>query len=214
MLGNLSPRQLLIAIPTILIAFTVHELCHAAAALALGDDTAKKDGRITLNPIKHIDPFGFLLLLLAGFGWAKPVVFDREKLSKPVRDEILISLAGPASNLALAFLGALVLRGGISAADPSTYPETLVEVVLTFMAINVGLAVFNLLPIPPLDGSHLYTSVLAEKSARVASFVARYGSMVLIGVILLERVTGADILPLGRLNTLILTRMLSLVGLG
>ena len=96
MLG-LDIRQIIIIVPTILIALTIHELAHAAASLAFGDDTAKLQGRITLNPLKHIDPIGFLFIILAGFGWAKPVVFTREKLKHPVRDEILIAYAGPVS---------------------------------------------------------------------------------------------------------------------
>ena len=112
---NRSLEEILILIPVILVALTVHELAHASVALLLGDDTAQRAGRITLNPLRHVDPIGFLMLVLIGFGWAKPVTFDRKKLRRPVRDEIVISFAGPVSNLILAVVGAVGLRLIVSA---------------------------------------------------------------------------------------------------
>jgi Zn-dependent protease len=214
MLG-MSLREILIIVPTILIALTVHELSHAAAALACGDDTAREQGRITLNPLKHIDPFGFIALMLLGFGWAKPVVFTREKLRRPIRDEILIAYAGPVSNLLLAFAGTLVLKLGLS---PGMFTDeqalrTFIDVIRIFVGINTVLAVFNALPIPPLDGSHIYTSFLTEWNGKVAEKVLRYGFFVLIGIIVLQRTAGIDLLPIGRISDFIFGLMLRVVGI-
>jgi Zn-dependent protease len=214
MLG-MSLREILIIVPTILIALTVHELSHAAAALALGDDTAREQGRITLNPLKHIDPIGFIFIILAGFGWAKPVVFAREKLRHPVRDEILIAYAEPVSNLVLAFAATLVLKLGL---NPGMFTDdqalrTFIEVLSIFVGINTGLAVFNALPIPPLDGSHVYTSFLTEWNGKAAEKVLRYGFFVLIGIIVLERTAKIDILPIGRITEFIFGLMLRIVGI-
>src|SRR5512136_662864 len=101
---NLSLKELLQVLPAVLIGLTIHELAHAFVALKLGDDTPRMLGRITLNPLKHIDLVGFVLLVVAGFGWAKPVIINRANLKKPVRDDILIALAGPLSNLAFSLL--------------------------------------------------------------------------------------------------------------
>src|SRR5512136_2568000 len=99
---NLSLKELLQVLPAVLLGLTIHELAHAFIALKLGDDTPKLLGRLTINPIKHIDPIGFILLLVAGFGWAKPVIINRQNLKRPVRDDILIAVAGPLANLLLA----------------------------------------------------------------------------------------------------------------
>ena len=211
---NLSLIEILIIVPTILIAFTVHELCHAVTALALGDDTARNDGRITLNPFKHIDPFGFIMIVVFGFGWAKPVRFSAEKLKHPIRDEILIAFAGPVSNLVLAFIATVGLRligGTISRLAPQTY-NLFLNIFLTFIVTNIGLAVFNALPLPPLDGSHLYMAWLVRRKGRLAQAVVRYGFLVLIGIIVIERVADVDILPLGRAIDTILELMLRVVG--
>ena len=215
MLG-LSLREIIIIVPTILVALTVHELSHAAAALALGDDTAKSAGRISLNPLKHIEPLGFIMILLAGFGWAKPVTFSREKLKRPVRDEILIAYAGPLSNLLLAFAATLILKLGVMPGmfhDAGAF-DTFVEIAATFILINTGLAVFNALPIPPLDGSHVYTGLLSERNVEAAQAVTKYGFMALIAIIVIERVSGYDILPIGRITDFVFGIMLRMVGLG
>ena len=200
-------------VPSILVALTIHELSHALAALMLGDDTAKRSGRITLNPLKHVDPIGFVMLVFAGFGWAKPVVFDREKLKKKVRDEILIAFAGPVSNLILGFLATLILRIGAGAISSPAAFEMFVEIVTTFIGINLGLAVFNMLPIPPLDGSHVFAKFAFEGKSRIPRLYMKYGFMILIGIILLERITGYDILPIGRVTGALFRVMLRVVGL-
>jgi Zn-dependent protease len=212
---NLSLTEILQVVPAILLGLTVHEVSHAFAALRLGDDTAQRLGRLTLNPIKHIDPVGFILLLLAGFGWAKPVVINRDNLRKPARDDILIALAGPFSNL-LAALVLVVLLRVVFAILPFSSPRAVqltASVFLVFISINVALGLFNLLPIPPLDGSHLVWNLLARRSPSGSAAYFRYGSLLLLGLILAERITGRDILPIERVVNAVVMAYLRLVGM-
>ena len=197
---DLSLAEIFQIVPAVLIALTVHELSHAFVALRLGDDTPKALGRLTINPIKHIDPLGFILLVVAGFGWAKPVVINRAKLKKPLRDDILIALAGPFSNLVFAvvivFLLKVVLALALFPGKATT--DLVVSFFVVFAAINVSLGLFNLLPIPPLDGSHAIASLLSLKSSSGAALFFKYGSYALLGIIVLERIVNVDILPIGR----------------
>jgi Zn-dependent protease len=195
---DLSFAELVKIIPAILIGLTVHELSHSFVALLLGDDTPKKLGRITLNPIKHIDPIGFILLLIAGFGWAKPVMIDRANLRKPRRDDTLIALAGPLANLLFAVFLVLLLKAALGLISAQGTLEVVVSVLFTFLFINIALAVFNLLPIPPLDGSHLVSNLLSLKSYRISEQFYRYGSIALLAVVVLDRLTEVDLLPIGR----------------
>jgi Zn-dependent protease len=204
------------AIPGILLGFTVHEFLHAYTAYRLGDSTAKDEGRLTLNPLKHIDPWGFLLLAVAGFGWAKPVRISPERFSRPRRDEILVSLAGPVSNLALAFVLALALKGllaGDLLGSGIAGYET-ANVLLTAVFVNLGLFVFNMIPIPPLDGSHLYLPFLKGRSEKAAILFYRYGVFTLLGIIVLESATKIDILPIGPAVRWLGGVVLGVVGLG
>ena len=166
--------NLLLSIPSILLALSVHECAHAWMAYKLGDPTAKNRGRMTVNPLKHLDPLGVLCMIVAGFGWAHPVPVDSRNLRKPKRDMVLISLAGPVSNIILAFLGVLLLRILIavcapllSTAAPYSFGVTafsmLISFLMLFCSLNAGLAIFNLLPIPPLDGSHLLALILPTR---------------------------------------------------
>ncbi len=207
---NLSIRELAILIPVILVSLTVHELAHAAVSLALGDDTAQRAGRVSLNPLRHVDPLGFLLLVVAGFGWAKPVTFDRSKLQSPIRDEILVSFAGPASNIVLAFLGALAIRLAVSMQGPAS--GLVLDVAFIFCSINIVLAVFNALPVPPLDGSHLYMAWLSQRNSAAALAVSRYGFLVLVVLIFAGRFTGVELLPIRQVTQSILGGMLRIVG--
>jgi Zn-dependent protease len=199
MLG-LSLAEIFQVVPAVLIALTVHELSHAFVALRLGDDTPKALGRLTINPLKHIDPLGFIFLVVAGFGWAKPVVINRAKLKKPLRDDILIALAGPFSNLIFAVVLVFLLKVARALAlfPEKTTADTVVSIFVVFAAINVSLGLFNLLPIPPLDGSHAIASLLSLKSASGAALFFKYGSYALLGIIVLERIVNVDILPIGR----------------
>jgi Zn-dependent protease len=208
-MGGLDFAHILRALPGIILGFTVHEYAHALAAYRLGDTTARDEGRLTLNPVKHIDPFGLILLLVAGFGWAKPVRFDPTKFRHPRRDEAIVAMAGPFSNLLLAVLLALSLRllaaGGAGA--------EVMNALLTAMFVNLGLFVFNMIPIPPLDGSHLYLPFLKSGNQRAASILYRYGAFAFFGVIILEQVARVDILPIGGAVRALGTWILSAVGL-
>ena len=196
---NLSISELAVTIPAILIGLTIHELSHSYAALLLGDDTPKKLGRLTLNPLKHIDPIGFILLVIAGFGWAKPVVINRKNLKHPRRDDVLISLAGPASNFVFAILLVIVLKlvFTIIPFGQETSIELTFSVFTTFIAINIVLALFNILPIPPLDGSHVILNLLSLKSDSISAAYFRYGSYALIVIVVIDRITSVELLPIG-----------------
>ena len=143
----------------LLIAFPIHECAHALVAKWLGDDTAEKQGRITLNPLKHLDLWGTVLMLFAGFGWAKPVPINPNNFKKRKFGMALSSLAGPVSNLILAYI-AMILSKILLYTETS---EELSIICINAMLINVGLAVFNLIPVPPLDGSRILLLILPEK---------------------------------------------------
>jgi Zn-dependent protease len=212
---GLSPQELLKVIPALLVGFTVHELAHAWVALRLGDDTPRLMGRVTWNPLKHVDLIGLIMFVVAGFGWAKPVTINRANLKKPVRDEILIALAGPLSNLLFALLLAVALRLLVNMAPDGSSGglRIAVSVLLTFILINVMLCLFNLLPIPPLDGSHLVSNLLVRKSTAGAEVYFRYGSYVLLALILAQRILKVEILPVGRAVRWVTGLLLRLVGL-
>lgn len=184
-------------VPAAIIGLTVHEFAHAYTAYKLGDDTAKNDGRITLNPLKHIDWLGLLLIVMAGFGWAKPVMFNPDNLKKKHRDEILISIAGPISNflLAILFMGTARILYSIDAFSSSWGLQT-IQLLIIWGVINLGLFLFNLIPIPPLDGSHLYLTYLKDINPRLMSNMYKYGTFVLLGIILLENNSDINILHL------------------
>jgi Zn-dependent protease len=212
---NLSPTELLQVVPAVLIGLTIHELGHAWVALKLGDDTPKLLGRVTLNPLKHIDILGFLLLVVAGFGWAKPVIINRNNLKHPFWDDVLIALSGPASNLLFAVVLVLVMRVLVASAAirSSSLFAIVISTLFVFIAMNVSLGLFNLLPIPPLDGSHLLSNLLSLKSAEMAAVYFRYGSYLLIAIVVFERVTNRDILPIGTAVNAVVMALLGLVGL-
>ena len=213
---NLPLKDLLKVLPAVLIGLTIHELAHAFVALKLGDDTPRQLGRITLNPLKHIDLVGFVLLVVAGFGWAKPVLINRNNLKHPFRDDILIAVSGPVSNLLLAALLVLALKillSLVTFASAETF-EIVVGTFLVFISLNVSLGLFNLLPIPPLDGSHILGNLLSLKSAETSATFFKYGSFLLIAIVAAERILNIDILPIGRAVNAVVSAMLRLVGLG
>jgi Zn-dependent proteases len=145
-------------IPALVIAFTVHEFAHAYVSFKLGDTGVKDDKRLSLNPINHIDPMGLLLLFIVGFGWAKPVVVNPSAYKNPVKGNMLVALAGPMSNFVLAFL-AIIFH--IIFIDTS-----LVMFFYYLWVINIGLGIFNLIPIPPLDGSHILGYFMKAESLK------------------------------------------------
>ena len=176
-------------VPAILVALTVHELAHGAAARALGDDTAERAGRLTLNPLAHLDLFGTLMLLYGPFGWAKPVPVDPRKLRNPRWDMALVAVAGPLSNIALAAATGLLYR-----LDLVNYGSVASAFLSVFFLINIGLAVFNLLPIHPLDGSRILVAFLSEKNLRRYAKVMAVAPIVFLGMICAEWVLNKPIL--------------------
>ncbi len=165
-LGNFDIVGLLLSAMAVILAISVHEMCHGLAAYFLGDRTAKYMGRLSLNPFRHIDPIGALCLLLFGFGWAKPVMVNAAYFKKPKRDMALTALAGPVSNFLLAFVALLIFK--LLTLTPLFYSasklaELIVVFLTTLVSMNIGLGVFNLLPIPPLDGSKIFLSLLPPR---------------------------------------------------
>lgn len=165
----------------LMVAFTIHELAHAWTADYFGDDTPRSQGRITLNPMAHLDPLGTLLLLVAGFGWAKPVLINPSRLSR--REYMLVSLAGPLSNFAMAVAAALVLR--ITSIPVSYPPEgalfpTLWFLILIFVQINLLLMLFNLIPLAPLDGEKIISYFLPPAGQDFLIRIQPYSPIILI----------------------------------
>ncbi|MDZ7587410.1 MAG: site-2 protease family protein [Patescibacteria group bacterium] len=162
----------------LLIAITIHEFSHALIADKLGDPTASLEGRITLNPFKHLDPIGTLMLLFFRFGWGKPVPFDPFNLRHPKRDSALISLAGPASNLILAAICSIILQ-----LIPTAFITS--ALLIPIIIMNINLAIFNLLPVPPLDGAKiLYGFLPLSWADEYNDFMKSYGTILLILLIL------------------------------
>ena len=194
---NFDWTNMLYSLPGVIIGLTVHEFSHAFVAAKLGDDTARAQGRITLNPFYHIDPVGMIFILFAGFGWAKPVQFDMRKLKSPKRDRILIALAGPLSNLILGILFLFIIK--LFFAFSYSFPDMVYEILLRLLfyisVINLGLFIFNMLPIPPLDGSHVFLSGL-NLSSEVERNITKYGTLALFVIIIIENRSGIDLIPI------------------
>ena len=174
--------QMIAGIPGLLIAMVVHEYAHARVAVAMGDPTPRLMGRLTLNPMSHIDPVGLLCMFLVHFGWAKPVSINPYNFRNPRMGDILVSLAGPMSNFVTAFIAMAALfsmfafTGGIS---PS------VNMVLQLIIIyNIGFGVFNLIPIPPLDGSHVIKGLLPYDLAEKMAGLERYSMFILVAFLI------------------------------
>jgi len=198
---NLDPATLVAVAIFLLVGFPVHEFSHALAAYRLGDGTAKLFGRLTLNPLVHLDPYGSLLLVasavLGGFiiGWAKPTPVNPSMLRGGRRAEAWVAAAGPVSNLAMAILGAIALRVMV-AMDLATSDAVLfvANVVYVFIFINVALFIFNLIPIPPLDGSKVMFSIMSPSTVwRIRPTLEQYGFLILLVVMFVPLVNGVSI---------------------
>jgi Zn-dependent protease len=195
-------QRLVVWVLPVLFAITVHEVAHGWMARRLGDPTAMMLGRLTLNPLKHIDPIGTLLvpglLLLVGgfiFGWAKPVPVTPENLRDPRRDMAWVAIAGPASNLIMALLWAIVMRVGYGLSgvlDAAALP--LVYMGAAGISINIMLFVLNLLPVPPLDGSRVVSALLPGPLAARFAQIEPYGMIILLGL-LISGILGKILLP-------------------
>jgi len=182
-LGFLS--RLILQIPALLVAVTVHELAHALVADRLGDPTARRLGRITLNPLPHIDPLGAVAFVLAGFGWAKPVPVSARNLRHPVRDMAWVAVAGPLSNFLTAFLALIVVRllGRAGGAVPFVM-EPLAGVLFWTYVFNLALGIFNLIPLPPLDGGHFLPYLFPRASWSFIHQLEQIGPFLLILLVL------------------------------
>jgi len=178
MLFRLPPEVLVLLIPVLLFSLVFHEFSHAWVANKLGDPTARYAGRLTLNPMAHLDPIGGLMILFVGFGWAKPVPVDIRYLSNPRVDMMKIAFAGPASNLLLAFIGGTILRLGF-------VHGTMAMMIMFFTQINIMLAVFNMIPIAPLDGSQIFSGLLIRTNPELVRNLQIYGPKILMGAILI-----------------------------
>ncbi len=188
--------DLIAGIPGLIIAMVIHEYAHARVAVALGDRTPLLMGRLTLNPAAHIDPIGLIMLFLVRFGWAKPVIIDPRNFKKPRRDDILVSLAGPFANLVMAFLALVALL-----VIKSTMGHLSVGVYQVFQLIiiyNINFAIFNMIPLPPLDGSHVLVQLLPPKMAYAYARLERYSFLILI-VLIMPPVLSMIFIPLQRL---------------
>lgn len=173
-------------------ALSFHEFAHAWMASKCGDNTAAKMGRLTLNPMAHLDVMGSLMILFVGFGWAKPVPVDSRNLRDPRKDMMKVAAAGPLSNLLLAMLAGMAWRllGGINFLLDTNFPV----LIFYFTQINIALAVFNLIPVSPLDGSQIFSGYLMKTNPELALKIQSYGPQVLFGLILFGYVTGFSIL--------------------
>ena len=170
-------QRLLLQLPALLIAVTVHELAHALVADRLGDPTARALGRLTLNPMPHIDPVGALAFVLAGFGWAKPVPVNAQHFRKPLRDMTWVAAAGPVANFLAAFV-ALVLY--IALKPSGVLPEFALRALSYVYSFNLILGIFNLIPLPPLDGGHFLPYLLPSRAALALHGFERYGMLILL----------------------------------
>ena len=178
MLFRVPIEVLILLIPMLVFALVFHEFSHAWVANKLGDPTARYSGRLTLNPLAHLDPFGSLMILFVGFGWAKPVPVDSRYLANPRVDMMKIAFAGPAANLLLAFVGGTIIRTGLVS-------DSITLMILLFTQINIMLAVFNMIPIPPLDGSQIFSGIMIRRYPELVYKLQMYGPQILLGLIMI-----------------------------
>lgn len=182
--GNFDILVFLYSLLAILVAISFHEYAHALTATRLGDDTPRLMGRLTVAPMKHIDPIGFISLMLVGWGWAKPVTINPRRFKNLRRDEILVSLAGPGANLLIALVSLAVLYVGLQALG--FYNVLFIRIFLFMYLINIMFMLFNLLPIPPLDGYHIFKNIFIRTIPyRFFATYEQYGMFILIAFVFL-----------------------------
>ncbi len=203
-----KPEVLIPLLIAMLLSLTIHEWAHAWTAYMLGDNTAYHEGRVSLNPIVHLDPMGSLCFLLSGgFGWAKPVPVNSNRFKNPRRDDTLVTAAGPFSNILLGTLSGIVyfamIKKGFFQGDMSSMMKLLGSVLQMLVSVNFVLAFFNLIPLFPLDGSHIATNLLPLNQAyEFKKFNQSYGPMILMGLLVLgmlnlQMPNGSSLDPLG-----------------
>lgn len=204
-----NPMMFVVWLLAIMYALTVHEACHAWGALIMGDDTAKQQGRLTLNPLIHIDLWGFLMLVLAGFGWGKPVPFNPYNLKNQRWGPAVVGVFGPLANLASVLIFGIILR--VLASFSFLGAENmLVQFLLALIMVNTVLLVFNLIPIPPLDGSKILLAILPVRYNNFKIALQRQGFFILLMLIIFDRVLPVSIL--GGLFGVVIGLVMRLVG--
>jgi Zn-dependent protease len=210
---NFDLIRILKFLPGIILGLTVHEFCHAYVAHMCGDSTSKDQGRVTLNPLKHIDPLGFIMLIFVGFGWAKPVQFNEQNLRNPKTDVIKIALAGPLANAVLAIILSVLFSvySHFFQGYHGTTMQFFLEMFYWAIFINWGLFVFNLIPLPPLDGSHVLFHPF-RRFPQLYEGLYKYGSFLLFGLLIATMVTKINFLPIGPAIQFFTEGFLSLVG--
>ena len=192
MLLQLQPEVLIVLLPILVFSLCFHEFSHGYIAYRLGDNTAARNGRLTLNPMAHLDPIGSLMILFAGFGWAKPVPVNPINFSNPRVDMMKVAFAGPASNLLLAFIAGLINR---YASYNHFFNSAILENTLFFFIfINIALAVFNMLPVAPLDGSQIFGNMITKNNPELAMKLQMYGPKILMLAILIGVLTPFSLL--------------------
>lgn len=200
MLNNLDIPTIIARVVVLLTAFSFHEFAHAWVAVRFGDETPRVTGRLTLNPLAHLDPLGSLMLIVAGFGWAKPVQVNPYVLQRRSPAALMwVSLAGPASNLLLAVIASIPFQLGLVSAYEAQFSSgnivpSLDKLLYEFVFINLLLCLFNLIPIAPLDGEKIFTYFLPANMARVFDTIRPYGPMILMALIFLGPLLGINIL--------------------
>lgn len=187
--NGLTMEQLILLIPPLLFALCFHEFSHAYMAYRLGDNTAARMGRLTLNPLAHLDPFGSLMIIFVGFGWAKPVPVDPRFFKNSRIGMMQVAFAGPASNFFLAAIAGLTIRF-----IGSQMSEIVFKVFLNFTIINLALCLFNLIPVHPLDGSQIFAGYMIRKNPKIVYQLQRYGPNILFGLILFGLFTNISII--------------------
>ncbi len=190
-------QTIILLIPPILLALTLHEYMHGWVANKLGDPTASHAGRLTMNPLVHLDPIGTIMLFIVHFGWAKPVPVNPSYFQDPKRDMTLVSVAGPSANMFLALISGILLRlvqGGFLHFLPTGLLQPLFTMIYLSLQINIALAFFNLIPIPPLDGSKILYGILPDRYNYIIDWLEQYGSYILMGLILFGFISNISII--------------------
>ncbi|MGB9736074.1 MAG: site-2 protease family protein [bacterium] len=194
-----SLKEFILLIPVILFSLTVHEVAHGWVADRFGDPTARATGRLTLNPIAHLDPIGTIMLFIAHFGWAKPVMVNPYNLNDPKKDMIWISLAGPGANFSLALLSGIAIRLIMSFSTINVsglIGSSIYAMLILTLQINLALGIFNLIPIPPLDGAKVLYGLLPYRMEHKFIWLERYGMVILLALFVIDSFTPFKILTL------------------